>query len=137
MQEVYACYVPVFVSWAFFKEWNFLWSSWTSCCRTKWNFLMIIYTVFRLFKYEVVHKVKGVVDQTWAPLYVLTLLTLFKEKDTDGWMWPCYVLTPKVSLQKAHKDTTLFSYNTHLADCDDRSQMSHTMKHSCENCYCR
>jgi len=122
--------VAIFVFWAISKEWNFIWSSWTSC-RTQWNFLMIIYAVFHLFKYEVVHKVKGVNDQTWAQLYVLTLLTLFEVKDTDGWMWPCCVLTLN-TLCRQHIRTQLFSYNTHLADCDDRLQKSHTMKHSCE-----
>lgn len=39
---------------------------------------MINYTVFHLFKY-VVHKVKGVDDQTRAPLYVLTLKTLCRK----------------------------------------------------------
>lgn len=113
MQSVYACYVPIFVSGAISKEWNFIWSSWTTCCRTKWNFLMIIYTVFQVFKYEVVHKVKGVDDQTWAPLYVLTLLTLFTVNDTDGWMWPFYMLTLKTLCRK-HIRTQLFSFRTNI-----------------------
>jgi len=53
---------------------------------------MIIYTVFHLFKYEVVHKVKGVDNQTWAPLYELTLKTLCRK----------------------HVRTQLFSFITHF-----------------------
>jgi hypothetical protein len=59
------------------------------------------------------HLVKGVDDQAWTPLYVLTLLTLFKVKDTDGWMWPCYVLTLKTLCRK-HIRTHLFSVITHI-----------------------
>lgn len=39
--------------------------------------------------------------------------SLFKVKDTDGWMWPCYVLTLKTLCRK-HIRTHLFSVITHI-----------------------
>lgn len=114
--------MPIFVSWAISKEWNFIWSSLTSCCRTKWNFLMIIYAVFHLFKYEVVDKVKGVDDQTWASLYVLTLKTLCRK----------HVRTQLFSdithiwqiLMKVHKWVTL--WNTHVKTVTVGKLANHT-----------
>jgi len=67
---------------------------------------MIIYTVFRLFQYEVVHKVNGVVDQTWAPLYVLTLKTLCRKHIRTRLF---SVITHIWQIVKGHKWVTLWN----------------------------
>lgn len=108
----------IFACWAISKEWNCIWTSWKGgfIFWPKCGLWCNLHSLPSVETHEVICKVKHTDDQMWAPHYVLTVCTLCK---------------------RAHKDTILFGYNALLADCVKCLQMSHTMKHSCENCYCR